>query len=148
MVNIHSKKKHSKDSWSFALAIGPNHENACSLPYLWTAVLEELQELGDHDVQRPVQHVAVQDLGRVLADLLQSPKRSLRGKTESSQQEQKNARVGSMLLSSNEENRTETINGLLSFLPPHCCNPCLPVLQVMGWVEPLGLSVGQQTLQR
>lgn len=67
------------------------------LPYLWTAVLEELQELGDHNVQRPVQHVAVQDLGRVLADLLQGPERSLRGKTESNEQEEKeNARVGSM----------------------------------------------------
>lgn len=59
-------------------------------------MLEELQELGDHNVQRPVQHVAVQDLGRVLADLLQGPERSLRGETET-------------------ENQTETVNGLLSF---------------------------------
>jgi len=42
-------------------------------------VLEELQELGNHDVERPVQHVAVQDLRRVLADLLQRAERTLVG---------------------------------------------------------------------
>ncbi len=50
------------------------------IPYLRTAVLKKLQELGDHDVQRTIQHVTVQDLGRVLADLLQGSKRSLREK--------------------------------------------------------------------
>lgn len=38
---------------------------------------EELKELWDEDVQRPVQHVAVQDLGRILTDLLQGPERAL-----------------------------------------------------------------------
>lgn len=45
-------------------------------------MLEKLQELGDHDVQRTIQHVAVQDLSRVLTDLLQGSKRSLRDKTK------------------------------------------------------------------
>ena len=40
-------------------------------------MLEKLQKLGDHDVKGTVQHVAVQDLSRVLADLLQGPERSL-----------------------------------------------------------------------
>ena len=40
-------------------------------------MLEELQELGDHDVERPVQSLAVQQLRRVLADLLQRPERAL-----------------------------------------------------------------------
>lgn len=40
-------------------------------------MLEKLQELGDHDVQRTIQHVTVQDLSRVLTDLLQGSKRSL-----------------------------------------------------------------------
>ena len=48
-----------------------------SLPDLRTAVLEELQELGDHDVERPVQSLAVQEFWRVLADLLQCSKRAL-----------------------------------------------------------------------
>lgn len=52
------------------------------IPNLRTAVLEKLQELGDHDVQRTIQHVTVQDLGRVLTDLLQGSKRSLRDKIE------------------------------------------------------------------
>lgn len=43
-------------------------------------MLEKLQELGDHDVQRTIQHVTVQDLSGVLADLLQGSKRSLRDK--------------------------------------------------------------------
>lgn len=49
------------------------------IPNLRTAVLEKLQELGDHDIQRAIQHVAVQDLSRVLTDLLQSSKSSLKG---------------------------------------------------------------------
>lgn len=56
------------------------------IPYLRTAVLEKLQELGDHDVQRTIQHVTVQDLGRVLADLLQGSERSLRDKRKKKQQ--------------------------------------------------------------
>lgn len=48
------------------------------IPNLRTAVLEKLQELGDHDVQRTIQHVTVQDLSGVLTDLLQGSKRSLR----------------------------------------------------------------------
>lgn len=46
-------------------------------------MLEKLQELGDHDVQRTIQHVAVQDLSGVLTDLLQGPERSLRDKIKS-----------------------------------------------------------------
>lgn len=40
------------------------------IPNLRTAVLEKLQELWDHDVQRTIQHIAVQDLSRVFTDLL------------------------------------------------------------------------------
>jgi hypothetical protein len=40
-------------------------------------VLEELQELGNHDVERAVENVAVQDLCRVLTDLLQRSERTL-----------------------------------------------------------------------
>lgn len=50
------------------------------IPNLRTAVFEKLQELGDHDVQRTVQHVTVQDLSRVLADLLKSSESSLKTK--------------------------------------------------------------------
>lgn len=50
------------------------------LPDLGAAVLEKLQELRDHHVERAVQHVAIQDLGRVLADLLQSSKSPLKDK--------------------------------------------------------------------
>lgn len=46
-------------------------------PDLRTSVLEKLQELWDHDVQRTIQHVTVQDLSGVLADLLQGSERSL-----------------------------------------------------------------------
>lgn len=49
-----------------------------SIPYLGAAVLEELEEFGDHDVERPVESIAVQQLRRVLADLLQCSKRALR----------------------------------------------------------------------
>lgn len=52
------------------------------IPNFRTAVLEKLQEFGDHDVQRTIQHVTVQDLSRVFADLLQGSKRSLRDKTK------------------------------------------------------------------
>ena len=48
------------------------------VPYLGTAVLEELKEFGDHNVEGSVQSVAVQQLRRVLADLLQCSKRALR----------------------------------------------------------------------
>lgn len=48
------------------------------LPNFWAVVLEKLQEFGDHDVKRTIQHVAVQDLGGVLTDLLQRPERSLK----------------------------------------------------------------------
>lgn len=47
------------------------------IPNLRTAVLEKLQELRDHDVQRTIQHVTVQNLSRVLTDLLQSSECSL-----------------------------------------------------------------------
>ena len=48
------------------------------LPDLGAAVLEELEELWYHDVEGSVQSVAVQQLRRVLADLLQCSKRALR----------------------------------------------------------------------
>lgn len=97
-------------------AVAPITKTHVPLPYLWTAVLEELQELGDHNVQRPVQHVAVQDLGRVLADLLQGPERSLWGQNR---------------------NRKPNRNSewFAFFLPLHCYNPCmrsLSMLQVTG----------------
>lgn len=52
------------------------------IPNLRTAVLEKLQELRDHDVQRTIQHITVQNLSRVLTDLLQGSKRSLGEKTK------------------------------------------------------------------
>ena len=48
------------------------------VPNLGAAVLEELEEFGDHNVERSVQSVAVEQLRRVLADLLQCSKRALR----------------------------------------------------------------------
>lgn len=57
------------------------------IPNLRTAVLEKLQELGDHDVQRTIQHVTVQDLSGVLTDLLQGSKRSLRDKMNKNNRE-------------------------------------------------------------
>lgn len=50
------------------------------IPDLRAAVLEELEELGDHDVEGPVERIAVQELRRVLADLLQGPERPLRAR--------------------------------------------------------------------
>lgn len=41
-------------------------------------MLEELKKFRYHNVEGPVQSVAVQQLRRVLADLLQCPKRALR----------------------------------------------------------------------
>lgn len=49
-----------------------------SVPYLGAAVLEELKEFGDHNVEGSVQSVTVQQLRRVLANLLQCSKRALR----------------------------------------------------------------------
>ena len=46
-------------------------------PDFGTAVLEELQELGDEHVERPVEGVRVQHLGGVLTHLLQRPERAL-----------------------------------------------------------------------
>lgn len=51
------------------------------LPNLGAAVLEELQEFWDHHIEWAVQHVTVQDLGRVLADLLQSSESPLKEHT-------------------------------------------------------------------
>lgn len=48
------------------------------VPNLGAAVLEELKEFRYHNVEGPVQSVAVQQLRRVLADLLQCSKRALR----------------------------------------------------------------------
>lgn len=59
---------------------GRNKVAALHRPDLGAAVLEELQELGDHDVERAVQGVAVQQLGGILADLLQGSERALGGK--------------------------------------------------------------------
>lgn len=50
------------------------------LPDLGAIVLEKLQELRDHHIERAVQHVTVQDLSRVLTDLLQSSKSPLKDK--------------------------------------------------------------------
>lgn len=50
------------------------------LPDLGATVLEKLQKLRDHHVERAVQHVTVQDLCRVLTDLLQSSKSPLKDK--------------------------------------------------------------------
>lgn len=57
-----------------------DEESTLHRPDLGAAVLEELQELGDHDVERAVQGVAVQQLGGILADLLQGSKRALGGR--------------------------------------------------------------------
>lgn len=46
-------------------------------PDLGAAVFEKLEEFGDHDVERPVQSIAIQQLGRILADLLQRSKWTL-----------------------------------------------------------------------
>lgn len=46
-------------------------------PDFGAAVLEELQELGDHDGEGAVQSVAVQQLGGILADLLQGSEGTL-----------------------------------------------------------------------
>lgn len=58
------------------------NKNKCKkknvIPNFRTAVFEKLQKLGDHDIQRSIQHVAVQNLSRVLTDLLQGSKCSLR----------------------------------------------------------------------
>lgn len=48
------------------------------VPNLGTAVLEELKEFWYHNVEGSVQSVAVQQLRRVFADLLQCSKRALR----------------------------------------------------------------------
>ena len=47
------------------------------VPDLGTAVLEELQELGNEDVEGSIEGVRVEGLRRVLADLLEGPKRTL-----------------------------------------------------------------------
>lgn len=62
------------------------------IPNLRTAVFEKLQELGDHDVQRTVQHVTVQDLSRVLADLLKSSESSLKTKKKKKWHKEKTAK--------------------------------------------------------
>ncbi len=58
-----------------------NHQTCVTVsavPDLGAAVLEELKEFRNHDVEGSVQSVAVQQLRRVLADLLQRSKRALR----------------------------------------------------------------------
>lgn len=47
-------------------------------PDFGAAVLEELEELGDHDVEGPVEGVTVQELGGILTNLLQGPECPLR----------------------------------------------------------------------
>lgn len=49
------------------------------LPDLGATVLKELQELGNHDVEGPVESITIQELRRVFADLLQGSKGSLSG---------------------------------------------------------------------
>lgn len=51
-------------------------------PNLGAAVFEKLQEFGDHDVERPVQGITVQQLRGILTDLLQRSKRPLRDREE------------------------------------------------------------------
>lgn len=46
-------------------------------PDLGAAVLKKLEKFGNHDVERPIERITVQQLGRVLADLLQSSKWAL-----------------------------------------------------------------------
>lgn len=41
-------------------------------------MLKKLQEFGDHDVERPVQRLAIEQLRRILTDLLQGAKGSLK----------------------------------------------------------------------
>lgn len=48
------------------------------VPNLWATVLEELKKFRNHNVEWLVQSVTVQQLRRVLADLLQCSKRALR----------------------------------------------------------------------
>lgn len=48
------------------------------VPNLRATVLEELKEFRNHNIEWSVQSVAVQQLRRVLADLLQCSKRALR----------------------------------------------------------------------
>lgn len=43
--------------------LGGGRRSQTSSPDLWAAVLEKLQKLWDHDVERSVQSVAVQQLG-------------------------------------------------------------------------------------
>ena len=58
------------------------------IPNLGAVVLEKLQELGNHDVKRTIQHVAIQDLSRVFTDLLQGSKSSLRGSKRKGKKEE------------------------------------------------------------
>lgn len=48
------------------------------VPNLWATVLEELKKFRNHKVEWSVQSVTVQQLRRVLTDLLQCSKRALR----------------------------------------------------------------------
>lgn len=54
-------------------------------------MFEELQELGDHDVEGPVESITVEKLRRVFTDLLQSTKGAL--KTTGSSQAKKNKKI-------------------------------------------------------
>lgn len=40
------------------------------MPNFGAAMLEELKELWDHDIKRPVESIAVQELSRIFTDLL------------------------------------------------------------------------------
>lgn len=50
----------------------------CVVPNFWAAVVEELQEFGDHDVKGSVKDVAVQDFRWILTYFLQGPKSTLK----------------------------------------------------------------------
>lgn len=60
--------------------INGNGQEAHQEPDFGAAVLEELEKFGDHDVQRSVQSVAVQELRGILTDFLKSAKGSLKKK--------------------------------------------------------------------
>ena len=56
-------------------------------PDLGATVLEELEELGDHDVEGPVEGIAVQQFRRFLTDFLQGSEGSLSGEQQTHGQE-------------------------------------------------------------
>jgi len=120
-----------------------------TIPNLRTVVLKKLQEFGDHDVKRTVQHVTVQNLCRVLADLLQCSECSLGTNKRQEDRQSKHWRIprsghsARFISSANNHKDTQPISQNTE-MQQNILNPILMQVRLQLWpaeVEGIWISV-------